>query len=756
VDSLGEVDDMVAITPNSMNGSRGPKLQPAKRAASAGVIILILPAMALAQERTGDEGIFITVQKPITSAVVDHIKAKTDRALQRKVRTIVYDFNPVRHATGTDEYGPCRDLADYILSRLQSNTVAFVHKDVTGHRLLPVLACKEIAMSAEARLGNDLTTRPEGLGEDQKHFYRHIAEHWGRSRAALIMKMLDPSLEVLEGTYQGAIAYVTRTETPPPGFVKLHQEPILPAGVAGFYSAADAQKFGLCKLIRNSREEIKDAYDLKPSSLREDPLEGREPKAVRFIVNETISRSMSEAFTRRVRQAVGEHANVIIVQLECGGGDPQVSPPIALDLAEFLRELRDEDEQGRFPVMTIAYVPKSAPGAAAIVALGCTEIVMEKGAEIGDFESIYRPHQGVDVNPERYRIIRETMTDLAVKQGYSPLLVRGMLDRSIWIYQVRSVKGQSERRLVSKEELEADQAGLKQWGEPTLIKKGDPNGQFLTLTAEQARDLDLVREIVDDFQHLKRVYHLENVRDARLDFLYQLAAFLQKPAVSLFLIMIGVTCLILELKMPGVSLPGVIAAICFVLYFWAQSQQLSGQIIMLAILLFILGLLLIALEVFVFPGFSVPGISGVVLVIISLALAMLDKKPETTEEWMNFGQTMGAVGLSLLGAVAMAFVVAWYLPSLPVANRLVLKPPAEASENPDGEEAPVAGHPGVTPEMAALLGAIGVAATTLRPSGIAQIGDAFLDVVSEGSYVQAGSRIQVIEIEGNRIVVKEV
>src|SRR5207237_8522453 len=123
-------------------------------------------------------------------------------------------------------------------------------------------------------------------------------------------------------------------------------------------------------------------------------------------------------------------------------------------------------------------------------------------------------------------------------------------------------------------------------------------------------------------------YHLENVRDARLDFLYQLASFLQKPIVSIFLIMIGITCLILELKMPGVSLPGVIAAICFVLYFWAQSQQLSGQIITLAILLFILGLLLLALEVFVIPGFGVPGISGIILVVLSLALATLEKKPE--------------------------------------------------------------------------------------------------------------------------------
>src|SRR5262249_25685258 len=160
-----------------------------------------------------------------------------------------------------------------------------------------------------------------------------------------------------------------------------------------------------------------------------------------------------------------------------------------------------------------------------------------------------------------------------------------------------------------------------------------------------------------------------------------LAAFLQKPVVSLFLIMIGITCLILELKMPGVSLPGVIAAVCFVLYFWAQSQQLSGPIITLAILLFVLCLMLLALEVFLLPGFAVPGISGGILIIVSLALATLEKKPETTEEWISFGRMLGAVGMSLAGAIAMAFVLAWYLPSIPLANRLVLRPPTESRDN---------------------------------------------------------------------------
>jgi membrane-bound ClpP family serine protease len=714
-----------------------------------------LGAPARAEQPGADEGVFITVQKPITSAVVDHIKAKTERALQRKVRTIVYDFNPAKHATGTEEYGPCRDLAAY-LGRLQVTTVAFVHGVTTGHRVLPVLACKDLVMSSEARLGNVIGDSTDPLDEDQRQFYRQLAEQRvGRAQAALVLKMFDKNLEVIKATtLQGSEYFLDRAAPPPPEVRLTGREPVVPGlgkNEIGFYPARQARnELHLCKLIRETREEVKDAYDLKPASLREDPLEGRDPKAVRVLLNEHISRAVAEALMRRIRQTVGDHANFVILQLECGGGDPLV----ALDLAEFLRSLSDEDEQGRFPVTTIAYIPKNAPDAATVIALGCTEIVMGRDAHIGDFEQITKP-QGGDPNPDRYKMLRDALMELAAKQGYAPLLARGMLDANVWIYEVRSQKGRAERKLLTREELEADRAGPREWGSPRLIKPGEPNGKFLVLIGQEAKDLDLAREVVDDFSHLTRLYHLENVRDAKLDFLYKFAAFLQQPAVSVFLIMIGIACLILELKMPGLGLPGVIAALCFVLYFWAQSHQLSGQIIMLAVLLFVLGLLLLGLEVFVLPGFGVPGISGIVLIVVSLALATLEKKPETTQEWVSFGRAMGAVGLSLAGAVTVAFLLARYLPNIPVANRLVLKPPVGEDNLLEGDALP-ASSDGVRSELAALLGAIGVAATTLRPAGIARFGDDFVDVITDGSYVQAGTRVQVIEIEGNRVIVKEV
>src|SRR5262249_12734237 len=119
------------------------------------------------------------------------------------------------------------------------------------------------------------------------------------------------------------------------------------------------------------------------------------------------------------------------------------------------------------------------------------------------------------------------------------------------------------------------------------------------------------------------------------------------------------------------------------------------------------------------------------------------------EEWVGFGRAMSPFSLSILGAVVAGFMLARYLPSIPFANRLILKPQTE-------EEMPEEPLASQQPELAALLGAIGVAATPLGPAGKAQFGDDFIDVVAEGSFVQPGSRVQVVEIEGHRIVVKEV
>ena len=343
--------------------------------------------------------------------------------------------------------------------------------------------------------------------------------------------------------------------------------------------------------------------------------------------------------------------------------------------------------------------------------------------------------------------------ELAQEQGYSPLLVRGLVNPELAIYRVRNQKGRLEPILVDGVELEKDRKDKKNWGESEVIKKP---GQWFSLSADEA-----MKPAIGMSQHrfegdpgkamaeLKNYYGLDRVREAGSDWLDVVAAFLRNKVVAMFLVMIGIAALILEFKLPGATIPGIVAAICFVLYFWAQSQ-LAGSLTWLGILFFLLGLVLIGLEIFVFPGVGVLGISGIVLMLGSLALVTLVKKPETSREWFDLGVTVTTLGMSLVGAVVGAIALAWYLPHAPFAHRMILKP--SGADEGALEDEPLSS----LDANAGLLGAIGIAATGLRPAGKVRLGDDFVDVVAEGDYIEIGSRVQVIEIEGNRIVVKQV
>ncbi len=707
---------------------------------------LLATTAAQGQEPPREEGAFISVPVPLDTRAVNAVKAAVNRAQERKERPVtvlVFDFNPGARSASSDDYGACRNLADYLLDLQSVNTVAFVHRDVTGHLVLPVLACREIVMAREAKLGDVPRGQKRPLPRDQVVFYEEVIQ--GRARnPALVLKMLDRDVEVIEANRNGSKWYIDKRrikEEEKHNIVATNLSPILPAGAIGLYTGEQAQKFELCRpRLIETPQDLALAYELPSSSLR-DPLQGRKPVGRRVEVRGELTRGSAESVMRRIRQAVGQQnrANFILLELNCSGGDLQA----ARDLAEFLRDLKDD--AGDAPVMTLAYVPREAPDTAAILALGCTEIVLHKDAKFGDFGRLV--NQGKDLT-----LLKESLEGLARSQGYPPLILRGMLEPDLVLHRVKTRKAPVERDIVTAAQLIQDIKGEPKWIDEGRIKHGD---QALVLDAALARELGFARNVIDDPAELYKLYGLDptEVRVTGPDWLDRVSEFLRQPVVALFLIMIGITCLILELKMPGLGLPGVLAALCFVLYFWAHSQ-LSGQIMWLAVLLFLLGLILIGLEVFVIPGFGITGFSGVVLILVSLALVTLEKKPETSQEWVNFGATLSMLGMSLVGAIVVAMLVARSLPSLPYANRLVLQPPGEA--NAALEEAGLPEAAGPAPAALALLGAIGVAVTPLRSAGIARFGDDFVDVVAEGSYVEAGTRVQVIEIEGNRVAVKEV
>ena len=237
------------------------------------------------------------------------------------------------------------------------------------------------------------------------------------------------------------------------------------------------------------------------------------------------------------------------------------------------------------------------------------------------------------------------------------------------------------------------------------------------------------------------------VRPVQTQWLDRVAEFFREPIVYVALIALGLIGLIFEIKFPGSTFPGSVAAICFVLFFWAHS--FVGEFTLLAILLFLLGLVFLGIEVFIVPGICFSGVAGVGLMFVGLLLVTLAHWPHGQNDWTNVGSTFGSLAIGMALAAVGAVTLTWSLPSIPFLNKMVLKPPAEEAESAMSMSLSNSGVVG-------LLGAMGVAVTPLRPSGKAQFGGQFIDVIADGDYVAPGGRVQVVEIEGPRIVVKEV
>lgn len=730
------------------------RLLPSLTGVASAALLALITSPALAQDAAQADGVFVTVPNPITDgAIKSQIRPVVDAAKtdpRRNVRKVVFDFNPDGKEAATAEFGPCYELAKYIRT-LRDNgfqTIAFVHGKTTRHTVLPVIACEELAMSSSAQLG-EVWSKEVPVTQEEQNIYQQFA---GLIKAGPVMRMIDKGVQLVQAKKDGVTLYVDRrkVESKDPAYQEVrlagNANPVpLPAGVA-LYDVERARQFNLCNIQLETRADVRDRYQMGGGTDLDDPLGGHEQKPVKVVIEGVIDTALKERVRRQIETAKARRENTFFFVIETSsGGDPSA----ARELADLIIALGKDQE---YRARTIAFVPGDAPELAAFVAFACQEIVMwyaEAGREavLGDFTAIVdRPKgQPRPVNPD---FVQKNLESVAEQMGRQKLLVDGMFDKNLVIVRAKN-RESGELRLMSDAELQAQPD--KNWTrEPGRAVK--EKGELLKLTATTAKNLRIAKTVGNkDVNEVYALYGVDpaQVRASEPSWLDNFAAFLRQTPVSILLVIVGIAGLVLELKAPGLVVPGVIAAVCFILFFWAQTQ-LGGQLIYLAIMLFLLGLALVGIEIFLIPGFGVTGVCGILLILAGLVLAGLDKAPESTSDWVDLIGRLLRYGLTMAGAGVLAFVLARYLPKIPYANRLMLVPP---EDKPDVEE--VSPLPGVDVAVT-LLGQVGTATSMLRPAGMAKFGDRYIDVVTEGDFIAPGTPIQVIEVEGTRIVVKKV
>jgi membrane-bound serine protease (ClpP class) len=481
--------------------------------------------------------------------------------------------------------------------------------------------------------------------------------------------------------------------------------------------------------------------------------------SVRIIpVRGDIEPSMAAFVRREVRKALDEGAGYLIFEIDTFGGRVDS----ALQITSFITSVKN--------AQTVAWIRNSGDSmgvswsAGALIALSCSRIYMAQGTSMGAAAPVTIGADGNSnaAGEKTVAAVRSQMAALAERNGYPLGIALAMVDLDVELWEVL-VNGEVKALTVT--ELERLEPGLTPSGEdvPALrverISMLSPPGKLLSLTAGEARRFGLARGFADDQDALIAALGAGGpVVESSPSAADGVLSFLTSAPVQAVLIILGIVMLFLEIQTPGFGIPGVTAVIAFLTVFGASA--LLGRVESLEIILFLLGIGLLSVEIFILPGFGIAGISGLVLIGISLIFSMQDFViPRFDWEWGLLGRNAVVVSAGLLAAITGIAVIALLGPRIKIFDRLTLKTRITGTAGgpllADGSLS--GGQEGEDQEdYGALTDKTGIAVTTLRPSGKVEIEGRSYTAEGDGVFIEQGKPVRVIRVQGNRIVVRTV
>lgn len=471
-----------------------------------------------------------------------------------------------------------------------------------------------------------------------------------------------------------------------------------------------------------------------------------------------IDEIMRDSIERRLDEARAAGAGTVIFELNTPGG----MVTSALDICRLIKGLPSE-------IRTVAWVNPQAYSAGAMVSVACHEIWMSPSSSIGDCAPIMvTPVGGLEQLGEAERAkaespILQEFRDSAARNGYDPLLSRAMVAVGTQVWWIENTQT-GERRFVSDDEKDelVDKPDQPVWmlartyklpgtdREYPVEQPVDREDTLLTLSQYDAVGFGFAKGIADDLRDLtNRLGLARTPQRLELTGWENFAAWLNSPLVRGLLLVIVLIGAYIEFQSPGLILPGATALLALAIFLAAPYA--AGLATVWPIILLGLGLILLAIEIFVLPGFGIAGLLGLALMLVAIVASFIPAEPElpTFSAPSLHGITQGlktAVAV-LFGSLAVSLVgivlLAKYLPQSRLSRGVV-------SANPIGDAMAL----NEAYATVALVGDVGVVTGDLRPAGQARFGGEIVDVRSQGEYVGAGRRVQVIRREGMNILVR--
>lgn len=447
------------------------------------------------------------------------------------------------------------------------------------------------------------------------------------------------------------------------------------------------------------------------------------PKVVYiFPIDEAIDVGIRYFFNRSLKEAAEKKADFLILDMNTPGGRGDVMEEIMNGVAEFAH-----------PENTITYVNREAGSAGAIIAAATRRIFMAPGGIIGAATPVVMGQGAVIELPEKFLSYYAAKARAAAERnGHFPEVFEAMVRK---------------------------ESGLELFGE-VIVKPGN----ILTFTAEQA-----IRRVGDPPRPILAEAIVPSLEEliaevagpdaviirAERSALEHLAFFL--VTITPGLLAIAFLCGYLEFQTPGFGVLGIIAAICLLLAF--GGHYIGGLTGHESLLLIGLGIVLLAVELFVFPGTLIAGLMGAVFVLVGLLMMLSEPgiaPPEIPDAPVPvipipilptgaaLAEALTRLSISFALALAGIFLVYRFLPKVPLGSSLVL-----------AETSPTPAEPLAVRESHLRIGDKGQALSPLRPAGTAVFEGNPVDVLTEGEFIAKGEPVEILRVEGTRIFVRK-
>lgn len=414
---------------------------------------------------------------------------------------------------------------------------------------------------------------------------------------------------------------------------------------------------------------------------------------VPHALDESEDMSYARFLQKTFDKAKEENPELIIVEINTPGGELS---------ATF--KIKDILLEATMP--TVCFINTHALSAGSLIALSCDKIAMAKGAVIGAATPVFATSEGMEKAPEKVvSATRAAWRSAAEANGKDPNIAEAFVDESI---------------VLTKRKHGIDK----------------PKDKLLTLTTEEALNISMIDYQANSITEIIEKEKVKNFAIAKQqpDFFDKFLSFFTNPTVAGLLLGLGMLALFFEAKMPGWGISGALGITLISIYF--ISLILLGATGWGAPALFAFGVLLLLLEFFVIPGFGFAGIIG----FLSLIGAIF-----WSYQFSGVEDALWVVSMALLGILSGIFMLYKSLPYLMKRNKHIFLSEVLAS---DSQE--------INKKFQSFLNQQGVTLTSLRPSGMIELGNQKVDAISQGEYIEKNEKVQVVQIEGNKVVVKQI